>query len=369
MKRFLFIALIVLLAACQPSKKETYTLTGEISGVDSGWVYLVDRVSGLYQMVDSAEVTEGRFTFSGSLEFPTLYYLEINRGSSPRLAFFLENTEMQLHLDAENPSEFILAGSPSHDIIQEFNLMVEEIDAGMEVLQQQILEAEVLEDASLAESLRAQYEGAEEQKAVQIRQFVDQHLDKTAGIYLATRNLSYDMDGEELDALVNSFDPLLAESLYYVSLRERADKLLALSVGNLAPEFSLPDPDGNMVALSDFRGKYLLVSFWASWCPYCRAENPHLVKVYEQYKDQNFEILGVSLDRNKEPWLKAIDDDGLSWTHVSDLKGWENEASTLYGVASIPSTILLDPEGKIIGRNLMEEALDEKMTELFGPEV
>lgn len=369
MKRFLFIALIALLAACQTAEEKTYILNGEITGKDNGYVYLVDRVAGLYELVDSAEVVEGRFSFTGSLDFPSLYYLEINRGSSPRVAFFLENTEMQLQVNAEDPSAFTLTGSPSHDIMKEFSLMVAGVDAEMESLQQQILEAEVLEDTSLAESLRAQYKTAEEQKTVQIRQFVDQHLDKPVAIYLATRNLSYDMDGAELDALVNSFDPSLAESRYYVSLRERADKLLALSVGNVAPEFSQPDPDGNMVALSDFRGKYLLVSFWASWCPYCRAENPHLVKVYEQYKDQGFEILGVSLDRSKEPWLKAIADDGLGWVHVSDLKGWENEASSLYGVASIPSTILLDPEGKIIGRNLMEKALDEKMAELFGPEV
>ena len=369
MKNYLFFAIILLVASCQPKEKVSYTLKGEISGLDSGYVYMVDRVSGLYQLVDSAKVEDGTFTFTGSLDFPVLYYLEISRGTNPRVALFLENSEMSLQLNIENPSEFTLTGSPSHDIMQEFSLMSAELDAFLEVLQQQILEAEVLGNDSLAENLRAQYQEAENQKKDKIREFINKHLDKTVGLYLATRNLSYDMNGEELDALINSFDPSLAESRYYVNLRERANKLLALSVGKVAPEFSLPDPEGNMVALSDFRGKYLLVSFWASWCPYCRAENPHLVKVYEQYNNQNFEILGVSLDRAKEPWLMAIDDDGLPWIHVSDLKGWENEASSLYGVASIPSTILLDPDGVIIGRNLMGEELDQKMDELFGPEV
>ncbi|MDX9940915.1 MAG: TlpA disulfide reductase family protein [Bacteroidales bacterium] len=369
MKNNLIFAFVLLLASCQPQERSTYTLNGEISGKTNGYVYLVDRVSGLYQLLDSAEVVDGRFRFSGSLDFPSLYYLEINRGNSPRVAFFMENTEMHLQLNVENPSEFSLAGSPSHDVMNAFSQMAAEEDAKMEILQQQILEAEVLEDASRVESLRVQYQEAENQKKVKIREFIDQHLDKTVGLYLATRNLSYEMDGAELDGLVNSFDSSLAESRYYASLRERADKLLALSVGKVAPEFSLPDADGNWVALSDFRGKYLLVSFWASWCPYCRAENPHLVKIYEQYKDQNFEILGVSLDRAKEPWLKAIADDGLPWTHITDLKGWENEASTLYGVASIPSTILLDPDGAILGRNLSEKELDEMMLSLFGPEV
>ncbi len=183
------------------------------------------------------------------------------------------------------------------------------------------------------------------------------------------RNLAYEMDGQELDALVNGFDPSLKDSRYYVSLRERADKILALAEGNIASEFQQPDLDGNMVALSDFRGQYVLVSFWASWCPFCRQENPHLVKLYEQYAGRNFEILGVSLDRNRDAWLKAIADDVLDWAHVSDLKGWQNEASSLYGVASIPSNILLNPDGVILGRNLKGEALDQKLEALLSPEV
>ncbi|MBW6498289.1 MAG: AhpC/TSA family protein [Bacteroidales bacterium] len=369
MKNFLIIALIAMLAACQPAAEKSFTLHGEVEGLEEGYVYLFDRVHGLYQLVDSAEVVDGRFTLTGSLDFPEFLYLDHFKGVTPRIAFFLENSEMTLQFAAENAREFTLTGSASHDLLQDFNLMVAGQDANLRVIQQQALEAEVLEDSELAEALKAQYKTAEAEKRNQIRTFVDNHNNTPVGIYIAMRNLATELDGEGLDALVKSFDPALKDSRYYVSLRERADKILALAEGKTAPEFNQPDVDGNMVALSDFRGQYLLVSFWASWCPFCRQENPHLVKLYEQYADRNFEILGVSLDRNHEAWLKAIADDGLNWAHVSDLNGWQNEASTLYGVASIPSNILLDPDGIILGRNLKGEVLDQKLEELLSPEV
>ena len=369
MKNFLIIALVFLVVACTPAKKDTYTLIGEIEGLEEGYVYLFDRVHGLYELVDSAEVVDGRFTMTGSLDFPEFLYLDHFKGVTPRIGLFLENSEMTISFSAANAREFILSGSASHELLQEFNLMMAGQDANLRVIQQQALEAEVLEDEELAKELKARYTEAEIEKKELIRTFVDQHSNTPVGIYIALRNLAHEMGGEQMDALVNSFDSSLKNSRYYVSLRERADKLLALSPGETAPDFSLPDLEGNMVALSDFRGQYVLVSFWASWCPFCRQENPHLVKLYSQYKDYDFEILGVSLDRSMEPWLKAIADDGLEWPHISDLKGWQNEASSQYGVASIPSNVLLDPNGVILGRNLKGEVLDKKLQALFGPEV
>ena len=120
------------------------------------------------------------------------------------------------------------------------------------------------------------------------------------------------------------------------------------------------------MSLTDFRGKYVLVDFWASWCRPCRAENPNVVRVYNQYKDKGFEILGVSLDKSKDAWLKAIEQDKLTWKHVSDLKFWQSEAAQLYGVSSIPYTILLDPEGTIIAQNLRGASLERKLAELLG---
>lgn len=137
-------------------------------------------------------------------------------------------------------------------------------------------------------------------------------------------------------------------------------------VGMEAPDFTMNTPDGQSLALSHFKGKILLVDFWASWCGPCRRENPHVVEAYNKYHGKGFEVLGVSLDRTREPWLAAIEKDGLIWHHVSDLKGWQNEAAQLYGVSSIPHTVLLDREGKIIARNLRGQMLDDKLKEIFG---
>lgn len=150
------------------------------------------------------------------------------------------------------------------------------------------------------------------------------------------------------------------------NLKKEAGRMASTTVGAVAPDIEMATPEGKMMKLSDLRGKYVLIDFWASWCGPCRRENPNVKKVYAQYKDQGFEILGVSLDRSKDKWIKAIEADGLPWPHVSDLKQWKNEAAQTYGVSSIPYTVLIDPEGKIVATKLRGPGLEAKLAEVFG---
>lgn len=136
-------------------------------------------------------------------------------------------------------------------------------------------------------------------------------------------------------------------------------------IGNTAPEITLPGMDGKEVSLSSFKGKYVLLDFWASWCGPCRRENPNVVEAFNKFKDKNFTVLGVSLDNDKEKWEAAIEKDNLTWTHISDLKGWESVAARVYGIESIPSNFLIGPDGKILARDLREDALEEKLEELL----
>lgn len=170
--------------------------------------------------------------------------------------------------------------------------------------------------------------------------------------------------------------PLFAQSYInrFQSVNPQAAKELQAQIdvmklslpGAIAPDFQQETPEGETLKLSDFKGKITLVDFWASWCAPCRRENPNVVNLYQKYKDKGFDILGVSLDRDKARWIQAIEKDGLTWSHVSDLKGWKNSVAGLYGVTSIPHTILLDREGRIIQRNLRGEQLAQKLQEIFG---
>ena len=156
-------------------------------------------------------------------------------------------------------------------------------------------------------------------------------------------------------------DPGAAKDLEKIVRQKKA-----FTIGGEAPDFGQPSPEGDEIRLNDFRGKWLLVDFWASWCGPCRKENPNVVAMYEKYKNKGFEILGVSLDKSKDRWVNAIQQDGLTWPQISDLKGWRNEVAQLYGVRSIPQTLLLDREGKIVARNLRGRSLEEKLEEIFG---
>ena len=138
-----------------------------------------------------------------------------------------------------------------------------------------------------------------------------------------------------------------------------------LEIGSIAPNFSLPDPDGRLIHLSDFRGKYIFLDFWGSWCLPCRKENPELVKVYNQFKGQDFEILGIAFDKKKDKWIDAIESDGLEWPQVSDLKYFDSEMIGLYNIVNVPTTMLLNPEGKIIAINVHADELEKLLKKLL----
>jgi len=212
--------------------------------------------------------------------------------------------------------------------------------------------------------LEAEYEVLDARMQGMQEEFVASHPASFISPFII-RNMSYGMEAAEMEELLSGLDASLSESLILKELWERVEVLKSVAIGQLAPEFTMNDPQGVPLALSSLRGNVLLVDFWAAWCGPCRRENPNVVEAYNRFRDKGFDILGVSLDDNKEDWLKAIEDDLLTWNHVSDLQGWSNAAAVQYGIQGIPANLLLDKEGRIIDKDLRGEDLQTRLAEIF----
>jgi peroxiredoxin len=192
------------------------------------------------------------------------------------------------------------------------------------------------------------------------RAFVTTDPKSPVALFALKQYAGYDMDADKVEPLFVTLPASTQQWPSAVDFKEQIETAKKTGIGRLAMDFTQADTLGNPVSLSTFKGKYVLVDFWASWCGPCRAENPNVVKVFQAYKDKGFTVLGVSLDRPnaKDKWLKAIHDDNLTWTHVSDLKFWDNEVARLYGIKAIPQNLLIDPQGKIVAKNVRGDALE-----------
>ena len=296
--------------ACTQEKKTGYTIQGEVKDVTTGTVYLKCYQDGAFVDVDSAAVENGKFMFEGTVTEPMAYGLTTVKENRRPLVFFLGNEQIVNEVYAQNEK---LVGEEGYDI----------------------------------DSL------------------VTAHPASPVSAYLFMRNFATRMDYDGVKAIRDKFDASLDTTVYVKQIDDLLGRLVNLRVGATAPDFTLNDPDGKPVSLSSLRGKYVLVDFWASWCPDCRKENPNIVAAYKKYKDKNFTVLGVSFDRKKEPWVAAIEKDGLTWTHVSDLQGWNTPVADLYVIKWIPKNYLINPEGVILASGLEGEALDAKLAEVL----
>jgi peroxiredoxin len=314
--------------------------------------------------IDSAFIEEQTFTMTGFQESPEMFYLSFEEIAG-RFPVFLENTEITITFNVEDPSGYNVAGSSSHDIYTESNKVREPYNERLRAIQQEMISAEVTRDEDLMEDLNEKAMAAEQELRKKTEAFLTNHSNQSVGAFIAMRTLTHGLDYDEMKEVLNIFDPSLAGTRYYDDLSERVDKLEKVAVGNPAIDFTSVTPAGEELSLSDFRGKYVLINFWASWCPYCREENPHLVSTYNTLQTNNFEILSVSLDREKEAWIKGIEDDQMPWPQISDLKGWNNDAADLYVIRSIPQNVLISPDGTIIDRNLGHVELEARLRQLL----
>jgi peroxiredoxin len=365
MKHFFSLFLLVFfLASC--STGPHYTVKGKIDGSDSIIFYIQKREAGKTTSIDSAISKKGHFTMKkGAVAYPQLVQL-VAGTSRKRIAFYLENSEITITGSIDSLFNARVTGSKTQDELNSIIDMNKPLSDKYTKLYQEYQVARRVNNKTLVASLEQRADSIQNEMTVIEKNFVKSHPKSyvTPGILT---NLSYSISLEELESMLNGLDTSLAKLPQMVSLNEKLNAMKLVAVGQKAPDFTQNDPAGKPVSLASKVGaKLLLIDFWASWCAPCRQENPAVVKVYNEFHKKGLEIIGVSLDQSKEEWLKAISDDKLTWTHVSDLKYKGNEAAKLYAVSSIPSNFLLDEKGVIIGRNLTGESLEKKVKEVLG---
>ena len=359
MKKLLILAAaLVLAAACNNGSKYTVrgTITGDSEALVNGKAYLFnqDRENPFRDTVD---VINGKFEFKGTVVTPEPYIISIDGVPPGMLSVFLENEVFTVNGSDTAFSESVVTGGQAQTMMNRYSAGAEEIADRYDVMSAvdvlRSSEATEAEREEAMETYNRYQEDVENMKNALVAEAPVSHF----ALYLLSQEYMY----LETDSLSGLMDAYKADPAFAVAeLDEYLQKELSLSVGNKAPDFTLNNPDGEPVTFSEFYkgNKVTMLDFWASWCGPCRNFNPTLVKIYKKYHKLGFDIIGVSLDRDKDSWIEGIKEDGLTWTQVSDLKFWQSEVGQLYNVSFIPQNVFVDAEGNIIGRKVAEEDIE-----------
>lgn len=368
----LILSIFITLASCD-SGENTFTVIGDIEQVPEQDIFLEEIGINDFVVIDSSRTKkDGSFELSGTNMEPGLYRLRFEQNKYVLLSIDAGN--LKVTGNWKNLENYDVAGSAASSSLRKFLFVVREHLNDFSTM-------EIVMDSLRARNNDSMLAVAINDMRDMNRSFtmyIENYADTTEYLpnaLFAAKMLNPQAEAAYMEAFIQNLPTRFPDSKLAGDFTEKFNQMTAmnnspsaqggLNVGSIAPNISLPTPGGEELSLQSLRGKYVLVDFWAAWCGPCRTENPNVVAAYEKYRSDKFTILGVSLDYKKEKWIEAIKNDNLTWNHVSDLKGWESIAARAYNVQAIPANFLIDPQGKIIARNLTKNDLHTKLAEVL----
>ncbi|OQP64126.1 hypothetical protein A3860_22230 [Niastella vici] len=366
MRYFLLSASLLLLItnyALSQKKASQFLIKANIAHFTDSLVYLNYGTLGA-SATDTAVVKNGSFTFKGHVDEPVPAMI-FSKTFKVRIDLFIENMPVTVVGDADSFYNTKVTGKGAVQEFELFNQRLMDNRKSTIALFEKAYKLKQSGDSITAKQIQAQADSQYNWEFKARLQYVTDH----PASYIAARELLAYTSTNTLAksiSLFNTLDASIKGSNVGKEIAARIDLLSKVEEGRPAQDFTQHTPEGKPVQLSSYKGRYVLVEFWASWCGPCRAENPNLLKQYQLYNKKGFDILSVSLDSNKELWLKAVEKDALPWTHVSDLKGWSNAVAVLYGIRAVPASFLIDPAGTIVATGLRGETLNKKLETIFS---
>lgn len=359
---------IFILLSCTSAQNKYHDdpklITGKIDNIGVGLIVLEKLSDGQLTIADTLTVNDDGTYFSTYSPQEPGYY-RLNFYDTQFVNIILTEEPIVVNVDGSGPTApYVITGSSSMDALNDLNLIMSEFKENVSQLNEAYGAAVRAQNNEEITNIQKQYEKNLQDVNKAIKQKI-RDMGTSVAILQAINFLDKDREFAFIDSIAQVIEKEMPDFQIKKDFIKEVDNLRKLALGSIAPEIELPNPEGEIVKLSSLRGTYVLIDFWAAWCGPCRRENPNVVNMYNKYRDKGFEIYGVSLDRNREDWMKAIDNDRLTWTHVSDLKYFNSEAAQTYNINAIPATYLIDRQGKIIGKNLRGQVLEEKLEEIF----